>query len=239
MNFKEAYDRCMPIEKRKKEQSNLWVAYVGRPLTVWMTLPLINTKVHPITITKISIICAVVGFGMMAFGSMMPLRVAGWSLFFLWGLLDGVDGNLARCQNRISKMGELWDAVGGYAAMALQYMAAGVVAYHDTPVYAFCDPYLILLCGAFTALISLFPRLIMHKKLGIIPQSESTKALNDKVHFSMPKVVATNLISVSGIMQEILLVCMLTHTINFFVAVYFLFNLGIMLMSMRSMLKIE
>ena len=52
MSVKEVYNRCMPADKRKKERMNIWVALVVRPLSVLLTIPLINTRARPSDITN-------------------------------------------------------------------------------------------------------------------------------------------------------------------------------------------
>ena len=129
MNFREVYSLCMPEAKREKEKYNIWVAYCVRPLSVLCTIPFIKTKIRPSTITLWSIYSSLLGFVLISGNFGFTYKILGWLFFFLWAILDGVDGNLARCQRSSSPMGELWDATGGYAAMILIYFSAGIAAY--------------------------------------------------------------------------------------------------------------
>lgn len=238
MTIKEVYDRCMPVDKRKKERMNIWVAYVVRPLSVLWTVPFINSKVRPSDITILSIIFSITGFFLMTFGiDNMSLKISGWFCFFIWAILDGVDGNLARCQNSCSPMGELWDAIGGYASMVLIYMTAGVTAYFDQCVINLGAPYWMLIVAGFSSLFSIFPRLILHKKNGIIPPCKNEKKLNDKTKYGLKEVIIMNVISVSGFMQVIFLISTITHTLNVFTIFYAVINFVVMMMSLRSMVK--
>ena len=237
MNFKEAYGVCMPEAKQKKERYNIWVALCVRPLSVLFTLPLIKTDIKPSTVTLWSIYASLIGFFLVAGGWGIKISVIGWFFFFIWAVLDGVDGNLARCQGTSSPMGELWDATGGYAAMILIYFSAGIAAYYDNNYFDFFSKEFLLIFGGATALFSIFPRLIMHKKKssGII--DKSVNKLQDKTHFGIGQIVAMNLISVSGFMQVIFLICILTHTLNFFIVFYMIVNCLIMIKSVMSLLK--
>ena len=47
--------------------------------------------------------------------------IISWILFFMWNLLDGVDGNVARYRRQFSKMGSVYDAMAGYIASALMF----------------------------------------------------------------------------------------------------------------------
>ncbi|WP_462218615.1 CDP-alcohol phosphatidyltransferase family protein [Streptococcus pneumoniae] len=47
----------------------------------------------------------------MTFTTNFILLLLAWFLFFLWNLLDGVDGNLARYREQYSKDGSVVDAM--------------------------------------------------------------------------------------------------------------------------------
>lgn len=238
MNYKELYDLVMPLAKRQAERTNFWVFLVVRPLSVLWTLPFINGKVTPNAITKLSEVVVIAGaLLLMLWPTNVIIKLIGWLFFFLWAILDGVDGNLARVTNQCSALGELWDAIGGYSAMVLLYFTAGVVAFFDSNNYVFCEPYLLLILGGATALFSIFPRLVLHKKEVLEYGSETVKEFRDKKSFSIPKIIAMNFLSISGFLQVIFLVCMLTHTLNLFVIFYFVVNLGVMVLTIRRMVK--
>lgn len=238
MTLNEVYNRCMPIEKRKKEKMNIWVAWVVRPLSVICTVPLVNTKIRPSDVTILSIIFSCLGFILMSIAvDDISLKICGWLCFFIWAILDGVDGNLARCQNTCSPLGELWDAVGGYASMVLIYMAAGITAFFDINLISLGPNFLILIVAGFSSLFSLFPRLIMHKKNSIIPPAKNEKALNDKSSYGIREIIIMNVISVSGFMQVLFLISILFHLLNVFTFFYAFVNLLVMIISLHSMLK--
>lgn len=237
MTYKEIYDIAMPVAKRKEERLNIWVTIAVRPLSVFLIKPLINSKVKPTTITKISVLSSVIGFFFLALSHSLVYSLIGWLFFFIWAVLDGVDGNLARCTNQCSPLGDLWDTMGGYAAMVLMYFGAGIAAFHDVNIYDYIQtPYYLVLGGA-TAIMSIFPRLVLHKKKSSGIDSKAVKELSDKQSFSLSKIIGMNLVSPSGALQLVLLAAILTHTLNFFVAAYCVINLGIMLVSLRSLLK--
>ncbi len=237
MTFSEVYEKVMPEKKRKEERFNIFAHWIGRPISILMTLPLINTKVKPTTVTKFSVLASVIGFFLVAFGKIMPVKILGWGFFLLWNLLDGVDGNLARCTNQCSSLGDLWDTMAGYAAMVLTYFAAGIAAFYDVNMVTFLDPYWFLIIGGATSIASIFPRLVMHKKKSSNANAESVKALSDKEHFGIKNIIAMNLISPSGFMQVIFLFCIMTHTLGLYISFYAIVNFGIMFLSLHSLLK--
>lgn len=237
MTYKEVYNIAVPPQKRKEEKWNILANNIFRPMSVILTVPLVNTKVKPTTITAYSIVAAILGFFLVAFSRSMELSVLGWFLFFLWDILDGVDGNLARCTNQCSPLGDLWDTTGGYAAMVLIYFSAGIAAAYDTNLYVFANPIVLCILGGATAIMSIFPRLVMHKKKSSGIESEVVKEMTNKQNFSLSKIFALNFISPTGFMQVFLLICICTHTLNIFIAFYFVVNLGIMILSLKKLLK--
>lgn len=237
MTFNEVYDKVMPEKKRKEERFNIFAHWIGRPISILMTLPLIDSKVKPTTVTKWSIAFASIGFALVAFGQSMLLKCIGWLCFLMWNLLDGVDGNLARCTNQCSQMGDLWDTTAGYAAMVYTYFAAGIAGFFDLDTVNLFDPYWLLILGGATAIMSIFPRLVMHKKKSSNINDEGVKALSDKQNFGLKNIIAMNFISPSGFMQVIFLICIIFHLLSVFIVFYFGVNLVIMLLSLYQLLK--
>lgn len=239
MTYKELYEKSVSPNKRAADKKNLWLYYAVRPLSIVATMPLMKSKVSPTTVTIVSVCASIIGFFLMTIlhGSMI-WKVVGWLFFFLWAILDCVDGNLARAKNQCSQKGELWDAIGGYATMVLMYAAAGIVAFFDSNLFPYAESYWMLILGGATALFSIFPRLVLHKKEIIeMGSGETTKALIDKKNFSMSKVLVMNLISVIGLFQVVFLVCLLTHTLNWFVLFYCAVNFFMMTASIYKMVK--
>ena len=201
MTYKEIYDIAVPPQKRREERWNLFAGHVGRPISVLMTVPLTKTKVKPTTVTGWSLIALVIGAILVSFNFNTTITIVGWGFFFLWNLLDGVDGNLARSTKQCSNLGDLWDTTGGYAAMVLTYFSIGVSSFYDSNLYDFCDKPLLLIMGGSTAVMSIFPRLVMQKKKTYGINSEAVKNLSDKTNFGIKQIVSMNLISPSGLIM--------------------------------------
>lgn len=235
--YKDVYDKVLPEAKRQSEKPNIVLSKIVRPLCIYATLPFLDTNIRPTTITKISVLASLIGFGFLSFGRSLLFNIVGWIFFFIWVILDGVDGNLARYKNQTSVMGEVWDAFGGYVAMVLTYFGAGIAAFYDTNRFSYCDPYWLLIIGGATAVMSIFPRLMMHKKRETMGSNESTKEFTIKQEFGLKQAIAMNFISLSGLFQIIFLVCIILHLLNWWILFYCIANLGMMLISLRSILK--
>ena len=241
MKLSEIYNICMPEKKRKEEKFNIWVTIAVRPLSILLTKPFINTNVKPTTITKWSVWSCIIGFFILSFSpcfeSPIVGIIVGWTFFFIWAVLDGVDGNLARCTNQCSPMGDLWDTMGGYAAMVLMYFAAGIVSFYIPQNSLFFNPVIFLILGCATSVISIFPRLVMHKRKSSGFKDDTANKISDKTHFGITQIAAMNLVSPSGFMQIIFLVCLILGLLNYFILLYFIVNTGIMLLSLNKLLK--
>lgn len=235
--FKDVYDVLVPPAKRAADQKNVVLHYVVRPLSIWLSLPLLETSITATTVTKISVASVLLGFGFLAFGQSLILQLVGWFFFFTWAVLDCVDGNLARYRKQTSAMGEIWDAFGGYVAMVMAYFGAGIAAFYTDNLVDFCEPHWMLILGGATAIMSILPRLMMHKKRATIGSKDSTNDFTNKSSFGLVKTFMTNILSLVGTFQVVFVLCIAFRLLNIFLAVYFLINLAMMLVSLRSILK--
>jgi len=89
--------------EKEKGASDLLAYYLHRPLENWITRRLIRTSVTPNQITLTVNLLAYLVAALYFFGYLLQ----GSILSFLVGLLDGVDGKLARAKNQTSKLGKM------------------------------------------------------------------------------------------------------------------------------------
>ncbi|CEW69369.1 CDP-alcohol phosphatidyltransferase family protein [Streptococcus pneumoniae] len=234
------YKLCKDIErktmspaKKAMAKNDYFAFYVGRPLSYLLTVPFVKTNITPNQISYLSIIPLIVGFIIMIFTTDFVVLLLAWFLFFLWNLLDGVDGNLARYREQYSKDGSVVDAMAGYVAMVLTYFGAGIVAAHlnDSDIY--------IILGALSGISLIFPRLVMHKYINTVAQDESVSSIKDKSDFNTIKILALNMTSITGIPQVLLLLTILTNQWVLFTLVYFTINFLLMIFSLYSLFKKE
>nr|AHC03158.1 WciO [Streptococcus pneumoniae] len=234
------YKLCKDIErktmspaKKAMAKNDYFAFYVGRPLSYLLTVPFVKTNITPNQISYLSIIPLIVGFIIMIFTTDFVVLLLAWFLFFLWNLLDGVDGNLARYREQYSKDGSVVDAMAGYVAMVLTYFGAGIVAAHlnDSDIY--------IILGALSGISLIFPRLVMHKYINTVAQDESVSSIKDKSDFNTIKILALNMTSITGIPQVLLLLTILTNQWVLFTLVYFTINFLLMMFSLYSLFKKE
>ncbi|CGG35010.1 TPA: CDP-alcohol phosphatidyltransferase family protein [Streptococcus pneumoniae] len=225
--------KTMSPAKKAMAKNDYFAFYVGRPLSYILTVPFVKTNITPNQISYLSIIPLIVGFIIMIFTTDFVVLLLAWFLFFLWNLLDGVDGNLARYREQYSKDGSVVDAMAGYVAMVLTYFGAGIVAAHlnDSDIY--------IILGALSGISLIFPRLVMHKYINTVAQDESVSSIKDKSDFNTIKILALNMTSITGIPQVLLLLTILTNQWILFTLVYFTINFLLMIFSLYSLFKKE
>lgn len=237
MTLKEIYNVCVPPAKAKTDKLIPWLYFVVRPLSILFTKPILKTSITPVQVTFVSMLATLVGFALLGFGQSVEMRIYGWIGFFVWAVLDCVDGNVARCKGLTSERGALWDATGGYMALSLIFFAVGIAAYYDTNIVEFLDKHLYIVIGGLTSLMSLFPRLVMQKKKAGENGAELVKAVGDKASFNLPKIIVLNLETAIGFMQVVVLLGIIFHFLNIFIVCYFFLNLLIMVYSLYALLK--
>lgn len=237
---KEIEKKTMSPEKKKSAKNDYFAFYVGRPLSYILTIPFLYTKISPNAVSLISIVPLIIGFALMCVGRTTGILVVGWSCFFLWNLLDGVDGNIARYKKQFSKMGSVYDAMSGYVAMVLSFFAWGVAAAHNPGLFQSIvqiplDAYIIL--GALSGVFVIFPRFIMHKAITTLGNANSMDSVKDKSEYGFAKLVALNLTSISGFVQVLMLIAVLFEITDLFTIGYFALNALVMIVSLRSIFK--
>ena len=88
---------------KEKGASDLLAYYVHRPVENWITLRLMRTDVTPNQVTLMVNLLAYFAATLYFFGYLLQ----GSILSFIVGLLDGVDGKLARAKGQTTKLGKM------------------------------------------------------------------------------------------------------------------------------------
>ena len=239
---KDIENKTMSPEKRKSAKNDYFAFYVGRPLSYILTIPFLYTNISPNAVSLISIIPIIIGFVLMCIGTTKTMLIAGWLMFFLWNLLDGVDGNIARYKKQFSKMGSVYDAMSGYIAMVLSFFGWGVAAAHNPGLFQSIvqlpmDFYIIL--GALSGIFVIFPRFIMHKAITTLGDQGSMKTVKDKSEYGFVKLVALNLTSTAGLVQVLMLIAVIFNIMDLFTIGYFVLNFMVMVVSLKSIFNVK
>lgn len=230
MNNLQKLRNSMTSEKKANSKHDLFAFYVGRPLSYLLTLPFLHFHIKPNVVSLISLVEVLIASIMLSIANNKWALIFGVMLFFLWNLLDGVDGNIARTMNIKSSMGSTWDAASGYAATLLTYFSMGCVAYNIS------DNSMYLVLGGLSAIFTLYPRLVLHKS----KSEENVEAVNtivNKSEYDTLQVIALNITSTSGLIQPIMLLSVIFEMAGLFTAAYFVINLLLMIFSLMKLFK--
>jgi phosphatidylglycerophosphate synthase len=115
------------MNPEKRRSDGPWTRFVLRPLSypgAWIFLRL---GFSPNAVTYLSAVLCLTGFVCLAAGG-AAAAWTGFAFFFVFGILDCVDGNMARVLGKASPWGEWVDALGGYTAYAAMLLGIGVAA---------------------------------------------------------------------------------------------------------------
>lgn len=235
--IKELKNKTMTEEKKKQAKNDIFAYYIGRPISYVLTVPFLKIRVKPNTVSLISIVPTIIGFLLLGFGKTITLKLLGCLCFFMWNLLDGVDGNIARYTKQFSKTGPLWDATSGYFAMIFTFLAMGTGCYYGNFTIINCNQALMITLGGVSSCFIILPRLIMHKRMTSVGEDNNTKEFKDKSEYGIIKIIALNLISVAGFMQVLMVLSVVFKVMDIFTIVYFILNTIVCFSSLLKLLK--
>lgn len=134
-----------------------------RAVSIYVTWALLHIRVTPNQVTVASLVIAVIGLLMVALPG--ALAIAGSVLLLVYHLLDRVDGELARYQQRYSLLGVYLDNAGHYLTSGGLIIAASFQLSELST-----DPRVVLLIGAFGAVVSIMARIEKHAAFHLFAQ---------------------------------------------------------------------
>lgn len=144
---------------RKMQERFVLVNVLVKALSPYPTYVFLNMRIHPDTITIASFLF--IAFGSLAFVFSAP--ILGIVLFFIFTLLDSVDGDMARCTQK-SAYGSTLDSFGADLFYALSPVAVSYYVYmQSTSFFNGADSVYFLLIGFGISLSFLFYRLVNAK----------------------------------------------------------------------------
>ena len=233
---KEIENKTMNESKRKEAKNDFFAFYIGRPITYVLTIPFLYTNISPNFISILSIIPVLIGFSFLMIGKCKLFLFLGWMGFFLWSMMDGIDGNIARYKKEFSPVGDVLDATSGYFAMALIFFGAGISAAHMPGIinnYLSIPSEIYTILGGLSGIWTILPRLIMHKAI-TSSDIKSLSKLKNRSEYGLVKLVALNITSIPGCVQLLLLLSIFVNTLDIYTIGYFFVNVFVMIMSIKS-----
>lgn len=212
------------IEVDKRE--NMFPYYFVRPISYFLSMPLIKMKVSANAVSIFSVFVALLGSLLIAYGD-YSTRICGALLIFLWIVLDCVDGNLARFYKKPSSKGEFLDAMGGYVVNATVFMALSITLFERN-----IFDHNILIVGYVTTVASILPRLLHQKWMNSV---KIDNIYNKKGRRGPTLAFIQNIAAVSNFFQVFLFLSILLEKESYVLFIYLFINVGIMLFTMVSL----
>ena len=235
--YRDLEKKTMTPEKKDECKDDWFSFYVGRKLSYWMTIPFLHGNITPNQITFISIFILVIGFFINCFATTKALMIVAWFCYFLWSLLDAVDGNVARYKKQFSKLGDIYDTMGGYAAYGLMYMGFGIGACFCSGKLNIIPAEYYIIIGAVSSISCLFPRLVYQKIRAEFANNNRAEAI--RWNRSPIRILERNISSITGGTMVLSILAIIFHYLDLFTIGYAVLNLLKMIISLYKILQEE
>jgi len=226
-------------EKKNQDKTDLLVYYIVRPISFYFTWIFLKLKFTATQVTVFSIVLGVLGCLLIAIGGFRG-KIFGWILIFSWVILDCVDGNMARFENKSSNFGAFIDAFGGYSMYALVFVSLGIGAFNgqqfNFPVIFDHYPELILIFGFWASMTAIFSRLIYQKFLNLFPEDRSEGITPKDNTGSLLLLLGQNFAGIQSFLQVFMIIAIIFEIIDVFVLAYSLVNTLVLIYSLRNVL---
>lgn len=128
--------------KEKNKTDGILDHLLYRPISYPLTWLMLNLQIQPNSISYFSIVVCFTGL-VLSFGNTPIFRFCGILCFFLFAVLDCVDGNMARTMNlknikRVNaRFGSCVDSIAGYCAYTAIILSMGIASQksYSTPYF--------------------------------------------------------------------------------------------------------
>lgn len=224
--------------------AQLWVYLVLRPISFYLTPPLINLGFSANAVTALGLVPLICGLAFILLGAISALNfIIGAALVNIWYLCDCIDGNIARFRGESSKFGALLDFIVGLIYHTFLPVCLGLGLYFASsersvlalgleiprwwwPVVGGIE----LSAGLFRKVVSLQSQSIVGK------QAKRRDNLRSTIWNVLPRAVLS-------FKAPLLLIAALTGALGFFLFSYAAYNLASLLamivLSLRKALVVD
>lgn len=224
--------------KAAQERHDVMFRWFARPLSFPVAWLALNAGLSPNAVTYVSLVINLVGVGLMASGSRLPM-VAGVVLTLLALVLDAADGNMARTARRFSPVGEWLEGLGSYLLCATFQLAGGIGAWlalvRGHPVTRWPDAPewggALVALGAVGAGAVTLAFLVGAKFTAVFPSvdREQVVARQGRGWYGLLFTVGRNLSFASGLVLPLTLVGILVGRYELVLGVFAILNTGMLL----------
>ena len=178
-----------PGKKKNKNYNNLF--HLLRYLSYWISIPFIYLPFTPNQITFFANFLQVSSIIIIAYADGY-FKFYGLLLYFIGGIFDFVDGNIARFKKKTSKKGIFYDQIGHVFVAPLFYIGIGVAAYNNNNDTFYL--YITILMAMFVPIMSyqigVSPKYFNKKSKKTSANQFITRSENKKTLFFIKKLVS-------------------------------------------------
>lgn len=189
-------------EKLESGIKDPWAHHVARPISFYIAWLLIRCRVTANSVTLVGLALGMAGCASLASGGYWAM-IAGAVLVNIYGLLDYVDGDIARATKTESKYGARIDGLSYLVVTGLLFIAVGI---------GLRDP-LYLWLGLAASYVRIFRYAVSYQS-GLPSEGPQPNVL-----------VRLGIIAIT-LREPLLLVCAITGTLHWFLVFYAVVHLG-------------
>jgi len=190
MNIKEIFNRFKKPGESENKNYGL-VFHTLRYLSYWISIPFIYLSLTPNHITLLTNILQVSSIFVVAYADGY-FKLYGVLIYFIGGIFDFVDGNIARYKNKASKKGIFYDQLGHVLVGPLFFIGIGLAAYNNTLDVDYL--YMTITMAMFVPLMSyqinVSPKYFSSKKKSTAADEFIKNRNNSNILFLLKKVVS-------------------------------------------------
>lgn len=197
-------------EEKADDDALMMVRYIVRPLSFYLAWVFAVFGISANSVTWISLIVSLLGAIGLAMSD-VTWKLMGCAMFFLWILLDHVDGNLARYYKSPSIVGDFLDTFVCYVTLVI--FPLGLAIGISNPIENLIEIKLIILLGGSAGILGILPRLLYQKvaNYGIKIQLQNKKQTVGelsllKYSITFLKTFANSILNPSGFLFPILFI---------------------------------
>jgi hypothetical protein len=241
------YRRGSKIEEDRNE---VWTFYLARPVSFYCAAAFLRLGATANQVTWLSFVVLVFGCLLLGLGG-HGAALLGAGLLNVWLVLDCVDGTIARFHNSQSLYGAFLDAMSGYAAYALLFLAIGVGAYNRPDAVwlfggdgnsALVDGGVWMFLGGWTSIATLWSRLAYQKFKNTFSAVELKRhhlinAPQGRSWIRRLLGMGNDLLNVSGVLLPLLFLATLLGALDAFLLLASLGNTALLIVALSLLLR--
>ena len=217
-------DRCW-TDKKEVDRQYFFTFYFYRPVSFRLSQYYLNKGLSADAATFHSLVCLLVAVPLL-FVENMLLNTVAVLLILGWGVLDCVDGNIARFTGEYTKRGHFYDTLVGYFAYVVVFYMPQFIQ-DDNGIFGFSVA--AVLCSLST-MAYLFSRLCHQKYLNL----EFSKGESKYNYIEAPAAKSggfiqlyNNIATFNGVLPLILLLAVLAQVVHFYIVFFFFINVSV------------